>query len=62
MLETIKDDLFADVSNFYYETIDNIFNDSSTNSFYNFLLEKNVLSVQNLSTYMHYMQEKLKQL
>ncbi len=61
-LETIKDDLFADVSNFYYETIDNIFNDSSTNSFYNFLLEKNVLSVQNLSTYMHYMQEKLKQL
>lgn len=61
-LETVKDDLFADVSNFYYETIDNIFNDSSTNSFYNFLLEKNVLSVQNLSTYMHYMQEKLKQL
>jgi hypothetical protein len=61
-LETIKDDLFADVSSFYYETIDSVFNDSATNSFYNFLLGKNVLSVYNLSNYMHYMQEKLKQL
>lgn len=61
-LETIRDDLVADITNFYYETIDNIFNDSSSNSFYNFLLEKNVLSVQNLSIYMNYMQEKLKKL
>lgn len=61
-LETIRDDLFADITNFYYQTIDNVFNDSSTNSFYTFLLEKNVLSVQNLSTYMQYMQEKLKKL
>jgi len=61
-LETIQEDLFADVTNFYYETIDTVFNDSSTNSFYNFLLENNVLPVQHLSVYMNYMQEKLKQL
>lgn len=61
-LSLIKQNLDSDVYNLYVQKIDEVFSDNSSNPFYIYLQNNNVLSIGNLNNYINYINMELKNL